>query len=364
MAPKKTSRASTTKASSSAQSRTKPASTAKPRSLQGKKSKKTSVQRLEEDQAAEAAGVPEDLPPTELILEESNISIAPPKRSGSAGVSIPPPSRRILTRQRRAVEINSDVNNDAELVKDDENDSEKSEDGEDSEESENENSSGEDGIEEDSESNVSGGLEEIEDSGETSSNDIEMGNQEGAVLDDDKDDLEMTDLENIDAQTDLDSNDAQADLDSNDVEMNDCDTEPNLDKKALVSEVPDITPRKAVAKENDPTPRADATKRLRSPSVISPVRVVKSTRYNLNHSTASSRTSSVSLESTSAEDAALLKSMPPIDLQGASRTTGGVIRGKASGNNLNIGDMEGLHIGNFNTTPVQGEVIKCFFETS
>ncbi|TFK31694.1 hypothetical protein BDQ12DRAFT_671670 [Crucibulum laeve] len=55
-----------------------------------KKTKKTSVQRLNEDIAAEAADQPLKLTHTEQILEDSGISVAPPQRDWSATATIPP----------------------------------------------------------------------------------------------------------------------------------------------------------------------------------------------------------------------------------------------------------------------------------
>ncbi|TFK32971.1 hypothetical protein BDQ12DRAFT_728172 [Crucibulum laeve] len=56
-----------------------------------KKTKKTSVQHLNEDLVAEAAGPPLKLTRTEHILEKSGVTVAPPQRDQSATATIPPP---------------------------------------------------------------------------------------------------------------------------------------------------------------------------------------------------------------------------------------------------------------------------------
>ncbi|KAG6805893.1 hypothetical protein H0H92_013596, partial [Tricholoma furcatifolium] len=82
------------------QSTSKPASTAKPKSKQGQP-KKSSVDRLQEDLAADAAGRPKKLKGTGRILERSGISVAPPEHVHSSGATIPPrPTRMVSSRIR------------------------------------------------------------------------------------------------------------------------------------------------------------------------------------------------------------------------------------------------------------------------
>ncbi|KAG6824605.1 hypothetical protein H0H92_006367 [Tricholoma furcatifolium] len=79
----------------------KPSSTAKPRSKQPQ-DKKSSVDRLHEDIAAEAAGPPKKLTRTEHKLERSKTSIAPPAHVHGAGATIPPHSTRVVSSRMRA----------------------------------------------------------------------------------------------------------------------------------------------------------------------------------------------------------------------------------------------------------------------
>ncbi|TFK38983.1 hypothetical protein BDQ12DRAFT_665768 [Crucibulum laeve] len=62
-----------------------------------KKTKKTSVQHLNEDLAAEAADPPLKVTHTEHVLEDSGISVAPPQKDQSATATIPPPPARQIS---------------------------------------------------------------------------------------------------------------------------------------------------------------------------------------------------------------------------------------------------------------------------
>ncbi|TDL14363.1 hypothetical protein BD410DRAFT_833097 [Rickenella mellea] len=73
-----------------------------------KTSKKSSVQRLGEDMAADQAGEPAHMTRTERILENSGIPVAPPERPRDASSTIPPPPPRVLSGRVRLEEAESD----------------------------------------------------------------------------------------------------------------------------------------------------------------------------------------------------------------------------------------------------------------
>ncbi|KAG6903893.1 hypothetical protein DXG01_014140 [Tephrocybe rancida] len=111
-------------------------------------------------------------------------------------------------------------------------------------------------------------------------------------------------------------------------------------RKNIQQEGTHTTPRTNIQHGDEDTPRQDisVSKRGCAASIASDSdRASKVSKHSTSHSSASSgRSTSLSSESPPVSS----RSVSPINFEGSSRSTGGIIHGKATGNVINMGDMQ------------------------
>ncbi|KAG6809844.1 hypothetical protein H0H92_014519 [Tricholoma furcatifolium] len=327
----------------------KPAST-KAKTAPKQNSKQTSVSRLQDDLASEAAGPPESLQLSEQLLESSGISVAPPKHQSNAQATIMPClTRHISARVRRSAENQDRV---VEEHSDGKRDLGGNEVGDLGDVEEGDDRKGDlDVIEE---GQVGGLSEEVEE------------NQVrglGAVEEDQVRGLGEVEEDQIGGLREVEENQIGGDRDGtgnlNAIEEDQIGDKGDLGDVVMEDEEDIVTPHKKTGQKvfvhDDFTPHGrDLFKRLCAASVSSE-RASKVSRQSDAHSSAASlRTTSIS----SGHDAVDLehdRSISPVEAHGSSCSTGDIIRGHAIGSAPNVGDFDMAR--DESQTAIEGKVL-------
>ncbi|KAJ8487573.1 hypothetical protein ONZ45_g14288 [Pleurotus djamor] len=291
-----------------------------PKAKKGVTKKKTSADRDTEDKEANA-NEPDKLTRTAQILKASGASIAPPARTTRpSGISLPPIGGDSSEEDDTSKGEHSDVLLIAGEGEDAGAWTEVGKGGEDNEDAEAD-EPGED----------KGKGREVEGEDEQSDEDLDERNGEDGDEKDNEDEGEGEDEDEKDdegegegeGEGDDDDDDDEAEGEGVEGKGDDEDVVESGDGEDMVVDVdPFATPRKPKAKRMAVSPAVSPTS----------TRVPKAARRSVSQSTASS-----------------LASVPPgspspppddvVDRQGASRTTGGIFRGQALGNTLNMADL-------------------------
>lgn len=238
---------------------------------------------------------------TEAALEKEGISVAPPKRARAPSATLPPrPVLAHVASVREVQELGSDVSGDDESSDEDNTDS-----------SADDRKGYQDGEGSDDESDGQGTGE-----GSVAAQDDDVGmNDDTVVLNDEHGD-------GVGVEQDVLGSGKEDDV-------------------MLVDDDIHQTPKtQRVIVIQDSTPRGRAPKRQASPvspTVLTGRRFQKSQRCSMSHSTAGSRDSAALPEVSRSPSPDHRSTSPDYNLQGASKVSGGVARGKTA--RINVGNM-------------------------
>ena len=268
---------------------------------------------------------------TERRLEESGISVAPPERPRAASSTIPPPLPRVVSARRRRADASKQQDTDSVIS----------------------------AVDPDVPNNPSmadnnkltpanvNNLTVTDNKKLTTDSDDDDARLITTTTDDDEADGDEADEVEIDVEgsqnekedeADDEDDEDEDDKDEEDEDGEDEDEDGGRSGRAadglVDQDMSQVTPRKLRIADSDATPRQATRKRERQSSSDSGTsKLGKVTRRSTSHSTTTSS------HHTSPSGGQPPRSLSPeSDLQGASRITGGISRGKAVGNVFNMAD--------------------------